>query len=105
MSGSRYVVGVDFGTESGRALVVDVTDGREVASYVHPYAHGVIDETLPGTNVKLEPDWALQDPLDYIDVLKVTIPAVLKESGIDPAEAASWANPTWAIKAILMSAR
>jgi L-ribulokinase len=67
-------------------VLVDVQDGREVAAAVHPYGNGVIDHALPGSNTPLPPDWALQDPLDYIEVLKVTIPAVLKESGVDPAE-------------------
>ncbi len=82
----KYAIGVDFGTESGRALLVDVADGREVATYVHPYQNGVIDEKLPGTDIRLEPDWALQDPNDYLEVFKIAVPAVLKESGIDPAD-------------------
>jgi L-ribulokinase len=75
---------VDFGTESGRAVLVDVSNGELVASAVHPYASGVIDETLPGTGIRLEPDWALQDPQDYLEVFKRTIPAVLEESGVEP---------------------
>ena len=82
----KYAIGVDFGTESGRAVLVDVTNGREVATSVHPYANGVIDEVLPETGLRLEPDWALQDPNDYLEVFKRTIPAVLKESGVDPAD-------------------
>src|SRR5690606_41462178 len=78
MMSPKYAIGVDFGTESGRALLVDVADGREIATAVHAYANGVIDETLPGTSIRLEPDWALQDPNDYIEVLKQTIPAVLR---------------------------
>ena len=74
----KYAIGVDFGTESGRALLVDVADGREVATAVHEYANGVIDEKLPGTAIRLEPDWALQDPNDYLEVFKQAIPAVLK---------------------------
>ncbi len=86
-SGSRkYVVGVDFGSESGRAVIADVADGRELATSVHPYANGVIDERLPGTAISLEPDWALQDPNDYIEVFKRTIPAVLAESGVSPKD-------------------
>ena len=63
---------------------MDVADGRELATAVHEYGNGVIDEQLPG-GTPLEPDWALQDPLDYIEVFKKTIPAVLEESGVDPA--------------------
>ncbi|MGE5602138.1 MAG: ribulokinase, partial [Nitrososphaerales archaeon] len=88
---SKYTIGVDFGTESGRALLVDVADGREVATYVHPYANGVIDERLPPAaaasdagRVRLEPDWALQDPNDYLEVFKHAIPVVLKQSGVSP---------------------
>ncbi len=83
---SKYAIGIDFGTESGRALLVDVADGREVATAVHAYGNGVIDERLPDSHVRLEPDWALQDPNDYIEVIKRTVPAVLRESGIDPAD-------------------
>ncbi len=83
---TKYAIGVDFGTESGRTLLVDVADGREVATYVHQYANGVIDEKLPDSNIRLEPDWALQDPNDYLEAIKHGIPAVLKESSVDPAD-------------------
>ncbi len=83
---SKYAIGVDFGTESGRALLVDVADGREVASFVHPYSDGVIDDVLPTSGAKLPPDFALQNPLDYIAVFKTAIPAVLAQSGVDPAD-------------------
>jgi L-ribulokinase len=83
---TKYAIGVDFGTESGRALLVDVSNGQELATAVHEYANGVIDERLPESNVRLEPDWALQDPNDYIEVFKHAIPAVVKEAGVDPAD-------------------
>jgi L-ribulokinase len=85
---AKYAIGVDFGTESGRAVLVDVADGREVATAIYPYSHGVIDEKLPipGKEILLPPDWALQDPEDYIRTFQVTIPAVLKESGVEPAD-------------------
>ena len=84
MGEHKYAIGVDFGTESGRAVLVDVTDGQEIATAVHTYADGVIDETLPGTDIQLPPDFALQNPADYIEVLRETVPAVLREGGIDP---------------------
>jgi L-ribulokinase len=86
MSKHRYTIGLDFGTESARAVLVDVTDGREVATAVHPYGDGVIDEVLPGTDIELPHDFALQNPADYIDVLRMTIPAVLKEGGVNPED-------------------
>lgn len=86
MSSRKYAIGIDFGSESGRALLVDVSNGQEVASAVHPYSNGVIDEKIPGTTIRLGPDWALQDPNDYLQVLKTAIPAVLKKSGVDPAD-------------------
>ena len=80
----KYAIGVDFGTESGRALLVDVSDGSEVATAVHPYSDGVIDDVLPTSGAVLPPDFALQNPADYIEVLRVTIPAVLREGGVNP---------------------
>jgi len=82
---SKYAIGVDFGTESGRAVLVDVADGTEVATAVYPYSHGVIDEKLPipGKEIRLEPDWALQDPQDYIRTFQNTVPAVLEASGVN----------------------
>jgi L-ribulokinase len=82
----KYAIGVDFGTESGRAVLVDVANGDEIATAVHAYANGVIDERLPDSGVRLEPDWALQDPNDYLEVFKRAVPAVLRESGVDPAD-------------------
>ncbi len=84
MSDRKYAIGVDYGTESGRAVLVDVATGEQVATAVHPYGDSVIDETLPGSDVPLPPDFALQNPADYIEVLRETIPAVMRESGIDP---------------------
>jgi L-ribulokinase len=77
-------IGVDFGTLSGRAVIVDVSNGKQLGTAVHEYANGVIDEYLPGGRIRLEPDWALQDPNDYIEVFKHTIPEVLRQSGVDP---------------------
>ena len=82
----KYTIGVDFGTESGRALLVDVQNGNEIATAVYSYANGVIDQTLPDSHIKLEPDWALQDPQDYIRTLKLTIPEVLNSSKVNPSD-------------------
>ncbi|MGM0855212.1 MAG: ribulokinase [Bacillota bacterium] len=80
---TKYAIGVDYGTESGRAVLVSLANGEEVSDHVTPYRHGVIDERLPGTNVELGHEWALQHPNDYIEVLEQSIPAVIKASGVD----------------------
>ena len=80
----RYVVGVDFGTLSARALVVRVSDGAEAGTAVSEYAHGVIDRELEGR--ELPPDWALQDPADYTAALGEAIPAAIRDAGIDAAQ-------------------
>nr|WP_281386607.1 ribulokinase [Jiangella mangrovi] len=84
-NGDAVVVGVDYGTLSGRAVVVRVSDGAELGSAVHAYTHGVVDRELPGTGERLPPDWALQVPSDYIDVLKTAVPQAVAEAGVDPA--------------------
>ena len=80
-----YVVGVDFGTLSGRALVVRVADGAELGTAVHEYRHGVMDSALAASGKPLPPDWALQDPEDYLEVLRHAVPAAVSDAGIDPA--------------------
>ncbi|MFD6983952.1 ribulokinase, partial [Streptomyces sp. NPDC059956] len=81
----QYTVGVDFGTLSGRAVVVRVRDGQELAAAVHAYRHGVIDRYLPHGGAPLPPDWALQHPQDWRDVLRHAVPQALAAAGIDPA--------------------
>jgi L-ribulokinase len=82
----RYVVGVDFGTLTGRALVVRVRDGVEVGTAVHEYSHGVMDSVLAATGEALPPDWALQDPEDYRDVLRHAVPTAIAAAGIDAGD-------------------
>jgi L-ribulokinase len=89
MTSKRYTVGVDFGTLSGRAVVVCVDDGAEVGSAVHEYRHGVLERRLDVGGVAgpaLPPDWALQVPHDYVEVLQQAVPAAVRASGVDPAD-------------------
>jgi L-ribulokinase len=83
---TKYSLGVDFGTQSGRAVLVEVDTGNIVAMAVKDYTHGVMDEYLPDGRTRLPHDWALQHPEDYIKVLEETITAVLNESGIESKE-------------------
>jgi len=83
MKRRKYTIGIDFGTLSGRAVLVDVATGEEAATAVYEYANGVIDQQLPGGGPALPPDFALQDPADYLRVLETTIPEVLRSAGVD----------------------
>ena len=66
---SKYAIGVDYGTLSARALVVEIGTGKEMCSATMNYPHAVMDEYLPD-GTRLKPDWALQHPQDYLDCLK-----------------------------------
>ncbi|MGO4122255.1 ribulokinase [Arthrobacter sp. YAF16] len=86
----NYVIGVDYGTLSGRAVVVRVRDGKELGSGVFDYPHAVLTDTLPAElagadAARLPGDWALQVPDDYRDVLRHAVPAAVADAGIDPA--------------------
>ncbi len=78
------VVGVDFGTLSGRAVVVRVRDGAELGSSDSVYRHGVITAHLPGSADPLEPETALQHPEDYREVLRTAVPEALRAAGVAP---------------------
>jgi L-ribulokinase len=84
----RYAIGVDFGTESARALLLDVRNGKELAVSVASYPHGVLDRTLPASGEQLPPDWALQDPDDWCLALERTVAGVMSETGVPPGEVA-----------------
>jgi len=88
MSENKYTLGIDFGTESGRAVLVETRTGKEIATSIYPYENGVIDKKLPidGPPVQLDPEWALQDPQDYIRTFRQTVPDVLSQTGLDPGD-------------------
>lgn len=80
-----YTIGIDFGTLSGRAVLVDVNTGAELADSVYEYPHAVMDSTLP-CGTKLGVDWALQHPQDYLEVFYNTIAEVVKKGNIQPEQ-------------------
>ena len=83
---ARYSIGLDFGTESVRAVVVDVRTGRVAAQSASAYAHGVIDDALPTTGKKLPPDYALQHPADWLDGAAAACSAAVREGRVSPDE-------------------
>ncbi len=70
----RYAVGLDFGTASVRALLVDVASGEEIATGVSNYRHGV-DGVIVDSR---DPLLARQDPQDYLDGTQAAIQDVLR---------------------------
>jgi L-ribulokinase len=82
----KYVIGVDYGTLSGRALIVRASDGHEMGSAVFEYPNAVMDRVLNSSGAALGPDWALQDAQDYVEVLKHAVPEALRVSGISAAD-------------------
>ncbi len=82
-----YVIGIDYGTLSGRCVLLDTRDGREVAESVLSYRHAVMDEALP-CGKRLPAQFALQHPKDYLEVLSTTVPEVLRQAQVDAREVA-----------------
>lgn len=83
MTRAKYVVGVDFGTLSGRAVVISIADGAELGSAVYEYPHAVLSDAMPD-GTPLPPEWALQVPQDYREVLSSAVPRALADAGVDP---------------------
>jgi L-ribulokinase len=61
---SSYLIGLDYGSESARGVLIEVATGRQVSHHVHPYRHGVMDRALPD-GTPLPPGYFLQDAEDY----------------------------------------
>jgi L-ribulokinase len=82
----HYSIGFDFGTESVRALVVDIRTGAIAGQASDRYAHGVIDRTLPTSGQTLPPDYALQHPEDWWTSLSAACKDALAQSGAAPQQ-------------------
>ncbi|QTQ14843.1 ribulokinase [Treponema parvum] len=78
----KYSIGIDYGSLSGRCILVNIANGDVVATAISKYTHAVMDRQLTD-DIPLPLDWALQHPQDYIDVLFQTIPVVLHEANVD----------------------
>ena len=69
---TQYTIGLDYGTNSVRALLVNVANGAEVAAAVWTYAHGT-----QGVILSRDPNLARQHPLDYVNGAEITIKQAL----------------------------
>jgi L-ribulokinase len=83
---SRYALGLEFGSDAARAVLAGTGDGREAGAATLRYPRGLLATSFEG--VELRRDSALQDPRDYLEVLRSTIPELLRQTGVDPAEIA-----------------
>ncbi len=79
---AKYSIGIDFGTLSGRAVLIDVDSGNMIAEATLEYKHGVMDDYLCNSEIKLPDNYALQHPADYIDVIEFCIPEILRKPGV-----------------------
>lgn len=82
---NKYSMGVDFGTLSGRAVIVNIETGEEIATSVKEYEHAVLSERLP-CGKPLPENYALQHPGDYLDTLYYVIKDCIKKSDVDPSD-------------------
>jgi L-ribulokinase len=82
----KYSIGLDFGTLSARAILVDVKTGEEIAISVFGYQDAVIDKYLPGTSIKIPPEFALQNPRDYMEALECLLRDIWRKGGIKPEQ-------------------
>lgn len=83
---NQYTIGLDYGTNSVRALIVNVANGAEVAAAVWTYAHGT-----EGVILARDPNLARQHPADYLTGAETTIRAALAAAaknvrGFSPAQ-------------------
>jgi L-ribulokinase len=78
----KFSIGIDFGANSLQTVLVNIATGEEAASATYKFPHGIITDQLPGTDISLDPGWALHHPDDYLIGLKRTVPNLLRMSGI-----------------------
>ncbi|HVS72835.1 MAG TPA: ribulokinase [Phycisphaerae bacterium] len=72
---AAYTIGLDYGTNTVRALLVNVQTGAEIATAIFEYPHGMAGVVLD----RRDPNLARQHPQDYLDGAEVTIKKVLAE--------------------------
>lgn len=81
----KYVLGLDYGTLSVRALLVNLQTAQESSSAVYEYPHAVMTRTLPD-GTPLPNDFALEHPQDFLNGLEKVVPEVMALAGILPEQ-------------------
>src|ERR1700690_2082402 len=75
---AKYAIGLDYGTNSVRALIVDTANGREIGTAVWNYARGTA-----GVILSHDPNLARQHPGDYVKGAEITIKNALADAKIN----------------------
>lgn len=78
----KYTIGLDYGTLSGRGVLVRCRDGKVLSSAVKEYEHGVMEQFLPDGVTGLGDAWCLEYPRDYLQVLEEVVVTIIKESKV-----------------------
>lgn len=78
----KYSIGLDFGTLTARAVIVDTADGKALATSTFGYQDAIIDSTLPESRIHLPADFALQNPRDYQEAVVSPLRDILHRSGV-----------------------
>ncbi len=80
---TKFAIGLDFGTQSVRSAIIDINNGEEIFASIYKYKSGVIDTSLPDSDINLPLDSAMQDPKDYEDGLVYTIKQILNNTKVN----------------------
>lgn len=78
----QYTIGIDYGSLSARGVMVNTSDGEILSEVTYSYPHGAITGALPD-GTPLADEWVLQHPGDFLNALEYTVPALLRQSGVD----------------------
>lgn len=76
-----FLIGLDFGSESARGILIDAQSGMALQSHVHPYRHGIMDRSLPD-GTPLPPGFVLQDASDYTEACEAILAALGRDRRI-----------------------
>lgn len=81
-STKTWVIGLDFGTNSLKAVLIDTRSGKQGAESESKYCHGRIADRLPGSRKRLDPGFVLNHPRDYLDAMESAVPALLRDGKV-----------------------
>ncbi len=71
-----YLIGLDFGSESARGVLIDARTSQQVAYHVHPYRYGIMTEALPMGRPLPNAGFALQNAADYLEAAAIILKTI-----------------------------